>query len=285
MLFLAESTALLPTSPPWCGGAVPLATLLAGAEGVSPAMLAASLGAALVLALIHVFARRLRFLEVIPRSRWLSMAGGASVAYVFLHLLPEIASGVELVDERVDLWGGLNQLSTWLVAMVGLVSFYGLERAAMKDRAEGGNPSEEDYEEEPTTPPVFWLHIGSFGLYNVIIGYLLLHLEEGDLAALGLFSLAMALHFVVNDYGLREHHKELYRRWGRWLLAAAVLGGAVMGLLVEVRELYVSVLIAFLGGGVVLNVLKEELPAERESRFWAFTLGAAVYAVLMVLMA
>ena len=49
-------------------------------------MIFVTLTAAIALALVHLFAGKLRFLHVIPRSRWLSMAGGASVAYVFLHL-------------------------------------------------------------------------------------------------------------------------------------------------------------------------------------------------------
>lgn len=43
-----------------------------------------------------------------------------------------------------------------------------------------------------------------------------------------------------------------------------------------------AVIIAFLSGGVILNVLKEELPEERESRFWPFFLGAAGYAAVLV---
>jgi len=39
-----------------------------------------------------------------------------------------------------------------------------------------------------------------------------------------------------------------------------------------------AVLLAFLAGGVILNVLKEELPEERDRRFWAFLVGAAAYA-------
>ncbi|MDQ3783894.1 MAG: hypothetical protein M3360_03310 [Actinomycetota bacterium] len=35
----------------------------------------------------------------------------------------------------------------------------------------------------------------------------------------------------------------------------------------EISELALEVLIAFLGGGVILNVLQEELPEERQSRF------------------
>lgn len=46
---------------------------------------------AAIMATIHIFAGRLRFLDVIPRSRWLSMAGGAAVAYIFVHLLPELS--------------------------------------------------------------------------------------------------------------------------------------------------------------------------------------------------
>jgi hypothetical protein len=92
----------------------------------------------------------------------------------------------------------------------------------------------------------------------------------------------MGLHFFVNDYGLRQHHKQRYHRFGRWILAAAVLGGWALGAATEVSEALLVLLIAFLGGGVILNVLKEELPEERESRFWPFALGAVAYTALLV---
>ncbi len=46
---------------------------------------------ALFLAAVHLFSGRLYFLDSVPRSRWLSIAGGVSVAYVFVNLLPELA--------------------------------------------------------------------------------------------------------------------------------------------------------------------------------------------------
>ena len=97
-----------------------------------------------------------------------------------------------------------------------------------------------------------------------------------------LFFIAMALHFVVNDYGLREDHKALYTRIGRWVLTAAVFAGWLVGLLVDIPEPAIAVLTAFLSGGIILNVLKEELPRERESRFWALVLGAAIYAAILL---
>lgn len=237
-----------------------------------------ALALALLLALVHVFATHLVFLDRVPRSRWLSAASGLSVAYVFVHLLPEIAEGHETLGQSGRGSEGLPTL--WLVALAGLAVFYGLERLAKgsrKDEASEGR-------EATTAPAVFWLHIASFALYNVLIGYLLLHRLEAGAPALLMFGLAMALHFLVNDHGLHAHHKHRYRGFGRWLLAAAVLAGYALGLGVEIGAAAIAVLIAFLGGGVVLNVLKEELPDERQSRFLPFALGAAAYAALLVAM-
>ncbi len=136
--------------------------------------------------------------------------------------------------------------------------------------------------EDSTSSGVFWLHISSFAVYNFLIGYLLLHRIDTGLGNLLLFFAAMALHFLVNDYGLREHHKGAYLHAGRWVIAAAVALGWATGLLTEIPEVAIAVLTAFLAGGVIMNALKEELPEERQSRFWAFALGAALYTMVLL---
>jgi hypothetical protein len=65
-------------------------------------------------------------------------------------------------------------------------------------------------------------------------------------------------------------------------LAAAVLAGWLVGLLFDISEAALAVLFAFLAGGVITNVLKEELLQERESRLWAFALGAALYSAVLL---
>lgn len=146
------------------------------------------------LAATHTFAGALTFLQGTPRSRWLSAAGGASVAYVFLHLLPDLAAahqrgGVE--SERVY----------FVVALIGLVSFYGVERRVRRHTQE---------QEERAPPGVFWLHVGSFALYNILIGYLLLHREDAGTASLLLYGGAMAFHFLSSGYGMRLDHRAAY---------------------------------------------------------------------------
>lgn len=243
-----------------------------------PATHVVSLAAAVGLALVHLFAGRLRFLDRTPRSSWLSFAGGISVAYVFLHLMPELAQGQEHIREVVGGVLASARHHVYLLALLGLAVFYGLERMAVRSRRGLGVESGRG----ATPASVFWIHVGSFALYNLVIGYLLLHREGTTPAELGLYAVAMGLHFTVNDYGLREHHRARYDRVGRLLLSAAVLLGWAVGLAVEVPEGAVVVLIALLGGGVILNVLKEELPEERESRFSAFAAGLVVYSGLLL---
>ncbi len=230
-------------------------------------------------AAIHLFICKLRFLDVVPRSRWLSAAGGVAVAYVFLHILPELsghqetfAKGLGLTEQSAETW-------VYLVALAGLGIFYGLERAAKVSRGHSRSKSGRDAVEAD----VFWLHIGSFSLYNLLIGYLLLHREETGLWSLAIYFVAMGLHFVTNDFGLREDHKERYDRLGRWFIAAAVMAGWALGALTSLSEMVIGFLFAFLAGGVVLNVLKEELPEERKSRFLPFAFGLGGYAAILLL--
>nr|MDQ3590772.1 hypothetical protein [Actinomycetota bacterium] len=119
------------------------------------------------LAIVHLFSGRIRFLDVLPRSRWLSAAGGISVAYVFVHLLPDLAEEQEAIREVVGGRFNFLEYHVYLVALVGLAAFYGLERAAKTSRQRQRSVGRED----STGAKVFWLHTASFALYNALIGY------------------------------------------------------------------------------------------------------------------
>lgn len=230
------------------------------------------------LVILHLFAGHLRFLHVIPRSRWLSFAGGASVAYVFVHLLPELN---RIQEEYREVLSTLpTEHPVFVLALAGLVMFYALERLLRRSMpgttARGQRNAETD-----TSRAAFRAHMISFALYNAIIGYFVSALDERELFQQLAFVVAMAFHFLVNDYGLRTDHGERYQEFGRWVLSASLIGGWLAGVFELVGGLLPDVLLAILAGGVILNTLKEELPAERESRAAAFIAGAGVYAALL----
>lgn len=237
----------------------------------------ARIAAVAALAALHVLARGLAFLGGVPRSRWLSAAGGISVAYVFVHLLPELGEGQRAVAREADGVLPFVEDHVYLLALLGFGLFYGIEVSSQRSRDRAGGAAAA----KRTGDAVFAVSIGSFAVYNGVIGYLVAR-EPFTLAGLILFTLAIGLHFVVNDFSLREHHKRPYDRFGRFVVVAGVVAGWAIGRSTDVSEAALGLMVAFIGGGVILNVIKEELPRERRSRFGAFALAALAYAALLL---
>lgn len=235
--------------------------------------------AALGFVVIHLHVGRLRFLDAEPRSAVLSFAGGVAVAYIFLHVLPELSSHQRTFARALGLAPGAAEAWVYLVALAGLVLFYGLERGAKLSRRRRRRISGEDRVEAELEA----LQLASYAFFNFLLGYLLSHREQTGLYSLAIYFVAMAFHIATSDYGLRQDHKEIYEARTRWVQAAAVMVGWAVGALTEVPQIVIGLLFAFLAGGVILNVLKEELPEERRSRFWPFASGVAAFAVLLLL--
>ncbi|MDP9369024.1 MAG: hypothetical protein M3Q03_12220 [Chloroflexota bacterium] len=56
------------------------------------------------------------------------MVGGVSAAYVFVHLLPDLSEAQETVAEAAgERFSGLEN-HVYLLALLGLATFYGIER-------------------------------------------------------------------------------------------------------------------------------------------------------------
>lgn len=234
---------------------------------------------AVAFALIHLSAKKLLFLETVPRSKFLSIAGGIAVAYVFIHLLPELSEHQEVIEESLTSSSlAFIEAHIYLVSLVGLTIFYGLERMVKvsKEKKEVGGKGN-------TGAGIFWIHIGSFFFYNALIGYLLVTNEFDGASGMFFYFLALAVHFVTNDFSLRESYEKAYDRYGRWLLSGAILFGWFIGSFMEVSEFVTAFLTAFIAGGVILNILKEELPEERKSSFSAFLIGIVGYTVILLL--
>ena len=258
-----------------------------------------ALAISLLLAVLHLAAPRIRKLPFIPERATGSFAGGLAVAYVFLHLLPEIAEGNDAIGAALRdavRPTPLLDLGIFLVALAGFTAFYGLERLA--DRT-GHTPHSAGSPAAPAAAPaavldqppagqppagVYRLHLGSFLVYNALITYTMaLRLRTGVLFAL-LFTVAMGLHFVLTDRGLEEHYPQRFGTAGRWALAAALLvGWALAAVLAPSSAVLVALLTALLGGSILLNVFKEEVPSGSRSSFGWFLTGLVLYAGLLAL--
>jgi hypothetical protein len=129
---------------------------------------------------------------------------------------------------------------------------------------------------------VYWVHLAGFAAYSALIGYLVVERAERGALALGVYTFAMAVHFLIIDHSLVEEHGRAYGTRGRWLLAASVLLGWLIGVALPLSEVAVARMFAVLAGGVVITSLRAELPDERTGRFWPFCIGAVLFAGFLI---
>ncbi|HEY1117237.1 MAG TPA: hypothetical protein VGE43_06005, partial [Acidimicrobiales bacterium] len=126
----------------------------------SHAALLSAAAATVVLAVLHLLVPALRRRAgSMAEGVVASIGGGIASAYVFVHLLPELAAGnveiAEVLGEHVEV-SELREVLMFLVAFIGFLVLYGLDHWA--ERAEGGNG-------------VFAVHLGVFAGYNALITY------------------------------------------------------------------------------------------------------------------
>ena len=242
------------------------------------ALLISILGVA-VLSTIHLIGHHFdRVFDRISRVRWLSFAGGVSLSYVFLHLIPELEQQRIEVSERFSSTLQLHSELVHLVALVGAVVFFGLHRQTRTGSQRVQRAATRLFD------ITFWISIGSFALYNALITHSIHRRAEIDFAAVLVFVLAMTMHFVVNDYGMRRRFFAAYQHTGRWLLALAVIAGWLSGFMIDTGDVLFLIILAFLAGGTVIHVLSEELPEGRGSNFATFLSGVAIYSAVLIIL-
>lgn len=113
---------------------------------------------ALGFSLLHFFSKHMKFAGKVPRSKFLSLAAGVSVAYLFVHLLPELNKYQKVLSkELTNTVFGYIEHHIYLVAMAGLVLFYALEKKS------------EDSKKSNRTCSIFSRSIRRFlGAYRVV---------------------------------------------------------------------------------------------------------------------
>lgn len=243
-------------------------------------MVLTSFLAILMLSLTHIFVSKLKF-SGLPRSKWLSIAGGISVTYIFLNAFPELQEyQTHLNNETSLVFPGFEEIEIYLIGLLGLTFFYGLENKTRQSRE---SDRETDSDKEKKNLGIFWTHLSSFAVYNFIIGYLLLNREETSILSMLVYATAMSFHLIVTDHSIESHFGRSYKKKGRWILVSALVTGWLISMVIDIPELYVGLIFAFIAGGVIMNVLKEELPKERESNLIAFCAGVLFYSVVLIL--
>lgn len=225
-----------------------------------------SLAVVALFAVIHVTVGSWPILKG-PRARtWKSVGAGTALAYVFAHLLPEIAilqDNLVAADEDASMW---VHRGAYLLALSGLLIFLAFE---------GENDG--TVTDVTTAPePRFVALIFGYGLYTAQLGYLVATLPRPGLISYVFVAFILAVHLIGLDHRVYGRNRDAYQRVLRWVLVATTLAGWAIGMLTDTLQTAVVLVSTFIGGGIIITAIRDELPREGESRSHAFFIAAIV---------
>ncbi|MCE5314604.1 MAG: hypothetical protein ABFD49_11675 [Armatimonadota bacterium] len=237
-----------------------------------------SLVSALILCLPFAFGRLIQVDRFRHRRRWISAAAGASVAYVFVHIFPELSEQQAAYAKAADQSAFFSEVHVYLAALIGFVLFFGLDTMAVSFRTVEHETDGSNRHSNLT----YWLHISTMALNAGLICYLLVDWNKTPRSLL-LYTLAMAFHLLIYDHVLRDEYGSRYDCQGRWLLMTFVFVGWILGVIAALPDRTIEIMVGFMAGSVTINGIRDELPRSGEGRFAPFALGTAIYTLLLLL--
>jgi hypothetical protein len=219
--------------------------------------------ALVVLAIIHLFANQSNVLGWIWHGRFLSFASGISFAYVFVDLLPTLEAGQPILKKTFDNILPYFDRHAYLIALLGVLFYYGLHTQSNGKRN-------------------FWLVFSGYLLFNFFIGASLSDSANPEIQPLALFTIAMGMHYFVQDHNAVSDNADLYQNKARWWLVAALFTGYFAGYATHIPDAVAAVIISFVAGGVFLNALRYELPKREKIGYAFFVMGALIYTAILL---
>ena len=202
---------------------------------------------AIFLSLIHLSVVYLSKIKEKKQKILTSIGGGISVAYVFLHLMPELASSPKGNIGNISIDADLLEISFFFASLLGLIILFVVDAWAAAAKI----PREINFK----------IHL----LYNISISFLYSFtlpevVKEGLFYSL-LYTMTLAAHVLSSDRVIFRFHEKFYRSKFRWIGFSTVLIGVIISLTFKPNSsLEIDYAFAFLSGGVLLNTFLEELP-------------------------
>ena len=219
---------------------------------------------AFVFAGIHFWASQLHnWIYSSNEEKITCFTGGLAIAYVFCTLLPEV--------EHLEAFLGGHYY-----VLGGFLLFYALQRLAWS--IEKGSQYEHNVSH-------FLVEMLYKAVYNFLIIYAIPEKFATGRGGILLYTIAMGLHLLNDDYSLTKNHSHLFHQWGRYILVGSIIFAFFTDVFRPVSPVIADILLAALSGALVFNIFKQEVPEvdrviAKNSYFNLFFLGVFTYLAL-----
>lgn len=231
-----------------------------------------------ILACVHLICGKNNWWRVFEAHGWVSFSTGASVAYVFIHVFPEIS----LLQQQLSgvpshhYSGQFFNQPLYQTALAGICLPYLLDTLELNYIE-----SDKKYHRH--------VHQGIFGirkllylLYNLMLAYMIMHRHTESALSMKIIVIILSMHFIVINANFKEIYPELFKTTIRWFAVLGLIFGGIIGKVMVMPDSIVAYLFALIGGIITYAALKQELPKTHHRAPLHFLAGV-VSVTLMIL--
>ncbi len=222
-------------------------------------MLAIIFGA--ILALIHYFNKFFYKKFTAGRVSLMSFAGGITISYIFLFLLPEVLETVE----------HLHKLA-FVFVLVGFSVLHLIEKHIWNHPARKAKTELAE------------AHAIIFFVYYLLIGIILVKLTRTSILMGTIFFIPITFHTILSKISLKEIHVSISEKTIiKVLLSASTLIGVFLAIYINIAPVVYHIFLGFVVGALFYIAIRDMLPIGRKGDPKYFLAGVILYAIFMFL--
>lgn len=243
-------------------------------------MLTTMLGFISIVIFSLVYFLDLNLLHKIDEAILNSFAAGIGVVYIFIHMLPQLAHGQNVLTEtyqNIHLIGG--SFAIYIIALIGFIFFYLFDQILVYT-----NQLPTQRYEKTIERSIYWANVIFVIIYNSMIGYVVGSYNLNSPTYQLIFLVAYFIHFIALKWGIYHVSPDLYNDRARYPIVFGLFLGYFIAFVFNISENVFIIIEALITGAMILMVFKHELPNERDSRNTAFLIGIVISLFLFILL-
>ncbi len=231
-----------------------------------------SLSSVVCIASMHLFI--VPFLTIASRkmhSIIFSIGNGIALSYVFLDVLPKLAQSDRIVSRTLQGILPYVERHAYVMALFGFLFFYFVQK------------QERSGVRKKHTNPLISLTCLSYSLFQFLVGYAVADKNDPEVQPLILFTLSISLHFFTSDYTFFPQAGEsVKQRYIQTVLILFLFSGWFIGSMYMIPKASIALVSAFIGGGVIMNVIGHEIPEEKPNSSISFLMSTIGYSIILL---
>ena len=204
-----------------------------------------------------------RFLRSQFKQRLVSFAAGVSVAYIFLHLFPQIY--FSLFSSNLSI-----KNVTFFSMLIGFVSYHLIEKWIYHHAKRDEIVAEIEQQ-----------HVLTLFFYHFVIGIVFISLLKNNRVDGLLYFIPISLHVLINAL---PHSHRFEKKSVRAFFVSAPILGAILASLVTIPEVLDLMLLVMIAGILLFVEAREIAPSKRSESISFFLLGVITFVIVIITM-